>query len=253
MQAKSKNASDSESSIDSVSLRMATEAVSQPHKSLARVRIHDNSIEFAAISETHIVLCESRIPLGSSPDSAEYEVERGFLKDLSARSDGDIEVRADSEMIAFRSGDHVYSSVSRAEEVDSRQVPMPEYTVQMDVTDEKLRRLTRQIDAPRLVFSVEDGSLWISGQSMEHDQIGGRVRVPNENITIPTGWGSSRTMVNSRIVSRCLKQLPVGADCSVSLADDHPIAIDSEFGSVSSRHTIAPMIPGDASETEGWK
>lgn len=244
METRSKNAVDSESSIDSTSLRMATEAVSQPHKSLARVRIHDNSLEFAAISETHIVLCESRVPLGCSPDSAEFEVDRGFLTDLAARSDGDVEVRADADMIAFRSGNHVYSSVSRAEEVDSRQVSLPDNVVRMNVTDTKLRRFVGQIDAPRLVFNVNDGDLWLSGQSMEHDQIGGSVRL-NENVTIPTGWGASRTMVQGRIMSRYLKQLPVGADCSVVLADDKPLAISASFGSVSTRHTIAPMIPGD--------
>lgn len=250
MKAKSKNAIDAESSIDNTSLRVALTAVEQPNKSLARCRIRHGNFEFAAVDSHHVVLCESRMTMDGFADSPEFDVDRGVLEALTARSCSDVALRLDSDTIEFRSEGHIYSSTSQPEPSDIRDIEMPNKSVRVEMQREEIRRLTRPIESETLVFEVSDGALWLSGHSVQHGQIGGRVRVPSEHVTIPSGC-DSRTMLDGRVLSRCLDQVPFGADdCMVIIGDQMPVSICASIGSVETRHVIAPVVPGDEEDRQ---
>lgn len=238
-------------SIDSQILGEAIRAVEQPCVDLARVRIRDNHLEFTCMDDAHVVLSVSRISLDESvEDSEEFSVDRRSVEHLAARTDGSVQIRADNEIIAFRSGDHIYSSISQPESeglsMSSRKNP-----VRMEVTAERLRRLEDQLDAPRIEFAAEDEDLWLTGNSTLGSQVGGSVRVPSDNVTVPT---DCQTIVNSRYVTRIMPKLPLDAECTVLLGNEVPLWIVTETDSVESRHVIAPRVSGEkAIEKEGGK
>lgn len=225
--------------VDGQSLGQAIRAVEQPGEDLACARIHNGNLEFACLGEMHVVLSSSRISLEGSPtDSADFELERRTLEHLAARG-GSVEVHSDETMLAFRSGDHVYSTISRADREELNISPR-EYPVRMDGSDYQFRRLVRQIDAPHVRFSTEDGDLHLSGGSA-NGQIGGSVHVPSDRVTIASK-SDCQTLVTAQFLTRVLHQLPSGAECTMHIDTDMPLCIVSDAEPVETRHVIAPRI-----------
>lgn len=239
--------------IASTALQTAMQAVRQPREPLIRCRIRDGCLEVASVNKHDTVLCDARIPLDSEvSDSSGFAVDRRSLKRLAAQSDDSVQVCLDEEMIAFQAGEHVYASLSEAEELDLCPMPSPDPAARMETTPAQLWDLMGRVRSSCVAFSAEHGEMWLSGKKGPGSLHGGTVRIPAEHTTVPDG-GESVSIIEKDLLRRVLRRiLDEDPELTVDVGHDEPIVLEWEMSGVECRQAIAPRIPDPEDDHSSW-